>query len=54
MIPVEGHKHLFRDENTGAIINNDKAGYAKYMALKEKKSLEKRELDDLRKELDEI
>ena len=54
MIPVEGHKHLFRDENTGAIINDDKAGYAKYMALKEKKSLEKRELDDLRKELDEI
>ena len=54
MIPVEGHKHLFRDENTGAIINNDKAGYAKYMALKDKKSLEKEELDILRKDIDEI
>tara|TARA_Y100001963_G_scaffold124705_1_gene175704 strand:+ start:34326 stop:34526 length:201 start_codon:yes stop_codon:yes gene_type:complete len=54
MIPVEGHKHLFRDENTGAIINDDKAGYAKYMALKEKKSLEKEELDSLRRDIDEI
>ena len=23
MIPVEGHKNLFRDEKTGAIINMD-------------------------------
>ena len=54
MIPVEGHKHLFRDENTGAIINNDKSGYAKYMALKDKKSSEKEELDRLRNDIDEI
>ena len=54
MIPVEGHKHLFRDENTGAIINDDKAGYAKYMALKDKKSSEKEELDRLRNDIDEI
>ena len=23
MIPVEGHKNLFRDPETGAILNND-------------------------------
>ena len=30
MIPVEGHKHLFREES-GAIVNTDKNGYANYM-----------------------
>ena len=34
MIPVEGHKHLFRDENTGAIINEDDSGYNNYVKLK--------------------
>ena len=27
MIPVEGHKNLFRDENSNAIINTDNAIY---------------------------
>ncbi len=54
MIPVEGHKHLFRDESTGAIINDDKAGYARYLALKSQKESEKEELDNLRKDIDEI
>ena len=27
MIRVEGHKNLFRDENTNAIISKDEAGY---------------------------
>ena len=33
MIPVEGHKHLFREES-GAIVNTDKNGYANYMISK--------------------
>ena len=32
MIPVEGHKNLFRDEKTNAIINTDKIGYENYIA----------------------
>ena len=35
MIPVQGHKNLFRDEKTGAIINMDTAGYSTYMSDKE-------------------
>ena len=27
MIPVEGHKNLYRDENSGAILNTDSSGY---------------------------
>ena len=53
MIPVEGHKHLFREES-GAIVNTDTNGYANYMKAKHAKLTEKRELNDLRKELDEL
>ncbi len=54
MIPVEGHKHLFRDENTGAIINEDDSGYNNYVKLKNQKLKEKEELDSLRRDIDEI
>ena len=27
MLPVEGHKNLFRDENNNAIISTDEAAY---------------------------
>ena len=47
MIPVEGHKNLFRDEKTGAILNNDSLGYARHMSIKNKMMKERQELDDL-------
>ena len=53
MIPVEGHKHLYREES-GAIVNTDTNGYANYMKAKNTKLIEKRELNDLRRELDEL
>ena len=53
MIPVEGHKNLFRDKS-GAIINTDANGYANYMKAKNKKLTEKREIEDLRTEIDEL
>ena len=31
MIPVEGHKNLFRDEDTNAIISTDTAAYEDYL-----------------------
>ena len=33
MIPIEGHKNLYRDENTGAILNADNIGYNNYLKL---------------------
>ena len=53
MIPVEGHKNLFRDES-GAIINTDREGYTQYMRVKNKKLNERREIEDLRNEIDEL
>ena len=36
MIPVEGHKNLFRDEKTNAIINTDTIGYENYMRMRKR------------------
>ena len=54
MIKVEGHEHLFRDEETGAIINADSSSYAAYMQLKSRKRTEKEELDSMKEEISEI
>ena len=53
MIPVEGHKNLFR-EKSGAIVNTDTQGYSQYIKMKNIKNDEKQQLDDMRKEIDEL
>ena len=54
MIRVEGHKNLFRDENSGAIIDTGNRAYASYMASKNRKLDQKAELDEMKKDIDEI
>ena len=54
MIPVEGHKNLFRDENTGAIINMDTTGYSTYMSEKRRNSDKKAELDEMKSEIETL
>ena len=54
MIKVEGHPHLFRDEKTGAIINCDDVGYDQYVKSIELRKNQKEELNNMKKELDEI
>ena len=54
MLSVEGHKHLYRDEKSGAIINYDTQGYQQYIKLKNKKNEEKEEIKRLRSDIDEI
>ena len=54
MIRVEGHKHLYRDENTGAIVNCDTSGYMRYKKMKNKKLNEKSEIDSLKSEIDTL
>ena len=54
MIPVEGHKHLFRDEKSGAIVNTDTFGYSDYKRERVRKMDEKAELDDMKRDIDEI
>jgi len=54
MIPVEGHKNLFRDEKTGAIINTDTAGYRNYMSDKRRNSDKQSEMDAMKEEIETL
>ena len=54
MIPVKGHKNLYRDEDSGAIINHDNEGYSQYIQLKESKKSQKEELDRMKSDIEEI
>jgi hypothetical protein len=54
MIKVEGHSNLYRDENSGAIINHDSVAYNQYVNSINQKELKQKELDDMRRDIDEI
>ena len=54
LIKVEGEQNLFRERNTGAIINTDTPGYNRYMKIKQRKQTEREELDTLKKDIEEI
>jgi len=51
---VDGHKNLYRDENSGAIVNTDTSAYNEYCKLRERKRKEKTEIDLLKNEISEI
>ena len=54
MIPVEGHKNLFRDEKTNAIINTDTIGYENYMRMRKRNDDKQAEMDAMKKELETL
>ena len=54
MIPVEGHKNLFRDENTNAIVNTDKAAYNDYINSRRINSDKQAELDAMKTEIETL
>ena len=54
MIPVEGHKHLFRDEKSGAIINTDSHGFSQYKKSKNIRLTQNEEIDRMKKDIEEL
>jgi len=54
MIPVKGHSNLFRDENTNAIVNTDKTAYETYINSRRINSDKQFELDEMKKEIEEL
>ena len=54
MIPVEGQKHLYRDEKSGAIVNTDSHGFSQYKKSKKLKLTQKEEIDSMKKDIEEI
>jgi hypothetical protein len=54
MIRVEGHKNLYRDEESGAILNTDSVGYSEYIKQREIRKRERVEIKNLKNEISEI
>ena len=54
MIKVEGHPNLFRDENSGAIINCDSTSYNQYVNSLSKKELKRKEIEEIKEDIKEI
>jgi hypothetical protein len=54
MIRVEGYQNLYRDPETGAIVDCDTAEYAKYITMKNRKKQQQEEIQMLKTELSEI
>jgi len=54
MIPVKGHSNLYRDEQTGAIVNCDNQSYNQYLNSVNNRKLQKLELEQMKKDIDEI
>jgi hypothetical protein len=54
LIKVKDHPHLYRDEETGAIINCDSLSYNSYVKRQENKKLEKKEIQDMKNDIEEI
>ena len=54
IIPVDGHKHLYRDEKSGAIVSSDSQGYLQYKRIREQKKYQENEINKLREEIDEL
>ena len=54
MIPVEGHKNLYRDEKSGAIISTDSHGLSQYKKSKKLKLTQKEEIDRMKNDIEEI
>jgi hypothetical protein len=54
MLKVEGQPDLYRDEESGAIVNCDTAGYQNYIRMRESKKSQKEELDRIKSDIQEI
>jgi len=54
MIKVEGHSNLYRDEETGAIMNLDCSGYQEYVKKRSLKRKERDEVQSIKSEIEEI
>ena len=44
MIPIEGHKNLYRDEKSGAIVNSNTFEYNQYIRMRSERQKQKDEI----------
>tara|TARA_B100002019_G_C20853343_1_gene395702 strand:+ start:357 stop:560 length:204 start_codon:yes stop_codon:yes gene_type:complete len=54
MIPVEGHKNLYRDEESNAIVSTDDSAYQDYMNTRRMNADKKAEMNEMKKEIETL
>jgi predicted transcriptional regulator len=58
LIRVEGHLNLYKDEDTGAVVNLDNTAYNQYIQSKKNKEIktktQREEIDNIKNEIGEI
>ena len=54
MIKVEGYQNLYRDEFSGAIINCDSIAYDQYVNSVTQRDVQKKEINQMKKDISEI
>lgn len=54
MIRVKGHTNLYRDENSGAIVNCDSTAYNQYLNIVNNRESQKKEIDVIKQDINEI
>jgi len=54
LVKVEGHPDLYRDMDTGAIINKDTDGYQQYLSNSYNRKNSKKEIEQLKSDVNEI
>ena len=54
MIPIKDNRGFYRDEKTNAVLNCNDVQYNEYIKMKNKKSLEDKELDKIKNDIEEI
>lgn len=54
LLKVEGERHLYKDPTTGAILNNDTAGYESYLAQRAVNEAKRQQVLTIEQEVDEL
>jgi hypothetical protein len=54
MIRVKGYTNLYRDENSGAIVNCDSIAYNQYLNIVNNRESQKKEIDMIKQDINEI
>jgi hypothetical protein len=54
MIKVDGHRNLYRDEISGAIVNTDSSAYDQYVSSLQRSRIQKEEMAKMKNDIDEI
>jgi len=51
---VQGHSNLYRDEETGAIVNVDHNAYTQYISSRNSRQAQRKEIDEMKQDISEI